>query len=118
MYKKYPSMTIKEVLAHPGITPMNPSTVNKLLTLFGSVMRHCVKERYRQDNPVEGLKVQLNRRADEERKAYSREDLMRIIITLPSPAKRPERLWIPLISMYCGMRLGVTFPRKTQPLQT
>lgn len=56
VYKKYPNMNIKQVLALPEITPMNPSTVNKLLTLFGSLMRHCVKEGYRQDNPVEGLK--------------------------------------------------------------
>jgi hypothetical protein len=105
VYKKHPGMTIQQVIELPNITPMSITTVNKLLRLFGTLMRHSIKEGYRTDNPVEGLKVQQNRRADEERKAYSREDLKKITVTLPSPAKRPERYWVPMIGMYSGMRL-------------
>jgi len=107
MYKKYPDKSIKQVLAMPNITPMSVTTVNKLLTLFGSLMRHCMKEGYRKDNPTEGLKIKQNRRTDEERKAYTKEDLEKIVSALPSPTDgKPERYWIPLIGMYSGMRLG------------
>jgi integrase len=106
LYKKYPGKSIKEVLALEGLTPMSTTTVNKLLTLFGSLMIHCVKEGYRADNPAIGLKVKQNRRADEERKAYTKEDLAKMVAALPSPADKPERHWIPLIGMYSGMRLG------------
>jgi integrase len=106
VYKKHPNMSIAQVLELPDLVPMSTTTVNKLLTLFGSLMRHSVKEGYRTDNPVEGLKVQQNRRADEERKAYSRDDLKKITAALPSPAKQPERYWVPMIAMYSGMRLG------------
>lgn len=106
LYKKYPGKTIKEVLALEGLTPMSTTTVNKLLTLFGSLMIHCVKEGYRRDNPTEGLKVKQKKRADEERKAYTREDLKKMVAALPSPSAKPERYWVPLIGMYSGMRLG------------
>lgn len=106
LYKKHPGKSIKEVLALEGSTPMSTTTVNKLLTLFGSLMIHCVKEGYRRDNPTEGLKVKQKKRADEERKAYTREDLKKMAGALPSPAAKPERYWVPMVGMYSGMRLG------------
>lgn len=106
LYKRFPGKTIAEVLLMDIKQPMSLTTVNKLLTLLGSVMRHSVKEGYIKDNPVEGLKIKNSKRADEERKAYDAEDLKRIVESLPSPAIRPERYWIPLISMLSGMRLG------------
>lgn len=106
VYKKYPGMNLSQVLEMKDISPMCTSTVNKLLTLFGSITLHCVKEGYRKDNPVEGLKIKQKKRTDEERKAYSPDDLKKIIVSLPPPEKRPERYWIPLIGMYSGMRLG------------
>ena len=106
VYKRHPNLSIPQVLALPDITPMSTTTVNKLLRLFGSLMRHCIKEGYRTDNPVEGLKVQQNRRADEERKAYTKDDMKKITAALPSPTDRPERYWVPLVGMYSGLRLG------------
>ena len=69
-------------------------------------MIHCVKEGYRGDNPVVGLKVKQSRRADEERKAYTSEDMRKIASALPSPADKPERYWVPWVGMLSGMRLG------------
>jgi integrase len=106
MHKRHPNLSIPQVLALPDITPMSITTVNKLLRLLGSLMRHAIKEGYRHDNPVEGLKVQQNRRVDEERKAYSKDDMKKITTALPSPTDRPERYWVPLVAMFSGMRLG------------
>jgi integrase len=106
LYKRHPGLTVQQVLALPDLTPMNITTVNKLLTLFGSLMRHCIAEGYIQTNPVEGLKVPNQKRPDEERKAYSVEDLQKIVAALPSPTVKPDRYWIPIIGMFSGMRLG------------
>ncbi|WP_129125946.1 site-specific integrase [Geomonas oryzae] len=106
LYKKHPKKTIKQVLSLPDIRPMSTTTVNKMLTLFGGLMIHCVKEGYRKNNPAEGLKVKQHRKAQDERKAYSHEDLKRIVQALPSPSSKPERYWVPMIGMYSGMRLG------------
>jgi len=106
LYKRFPNKTLAEVLLMDIKQPMSSTTVNKLLTLLGSVMRHSIKEGFIKDNPVEGLKIQKSKRADEERKAYDEEDLRRLIKSLPSPSLRPERYWIPLIGMFSGMRLG------------
>lgn len=106
VYKKHPGKTIKEVLKLNNITPMSTTTVNKLLTLFGSIMLHCVKEGHLRDNPVEGLKLQKKTRPDEERKVYSTTDIKKIVAALPSPTNKPERHYIPLIGMFSGMRLG------------
>lgn len=106
LYKKHPGKSIKQVLTLHDIQPMSTTTVNKLLTLFGSLMIHCVKEGYRRDNPTEGLKVKQKKRADEERKAYTGEDLKKMVAALPSPTDKPERYWVPMIGMLSGMRLG------------
>jgi len=106
VYKKYPRMTFREVLSLHHSKLMSITTVNKLIGLFGSLMRHSVKEGYRNDNPTEGLKLKQKRRADEERKAYTKEDLRKIVAALPSPLVTPERYWVPMIGMLSGMRLG------------
>ncbi len=106
LYKRHPGKTITEVLKMDNITPMSTTTVNKLLTLFGSIMLHCVKEGHLRDNPAEGLKIQKKKRPDEERKVYTPDDIKKIVAALPSPADKPERHWIPLIGMFSGMRLG------------
>jgi hypothetical protein len=110
LYKKHPGLNIEQVLTLPCPKPMSITTVNKLLTLFGSLMIHCVKEGYRADNPTAGLKVQQHRRADEERKAYSKDDLKKVAESLPSPTAKPERYWIPMIGMYSGVNRHGYFP--------
>ena len=105
-HQKYHGMSIKEVIKSTKDVPLSITSINKILRFLGSLMRHCIKEGFRADNPTDGLKIKQNRRADEERKAYSREDLKKIAAALPSPTKRPEWYWVPMIGMYSGMRLG------------
>jgi len=104
-YKNYPGSTLHEVLKMEGIQGMSITSVNKHLTRLHSLMSYCIQEGYRSDNPVDGLRVKQKRRADEERKAYDREDLKRITENLPQDKETPERYWVPLIGMYSGMRL-------------
>jgi len=105
MYKIYPGKTAKQVLAMLDITPMSTTSVNKHMFRLSSVLKFAVKEGHIQVNFAESMKIQQKRRADEERKAYTREDLNRIVKHLPREEDRPERYWIPLLGMYSGMRL-------------
>jgi integrase len=79
--------------------------VNKYLSLLSSVLKWAVKHDYLSKNPSEGLQLDLNRRADEERKAYDLEDIKRICQRLPpKDGVDPFKFWIPMIAMYTGMR--------------
>jgi len=106
LHKKHQKKTIAEILRMENIVPMSVTNVNKILTLFSSVMLHCVREGYLTANPAEGIKIPHRKRADEERKAYSRDDIKKLMSALPSPQDNPEKFWIPLIGLYSGMRLG------------
>jgi integrase len=80
-------------------------TVNKYTTLLSSVLRWGVKHQYIARNAAEGLQLDLKKRADEERKAYDREDIIRIVQHLPlKGSDEPFKFWIPMIGMYSGMR--------------
>jgi len=52
------------------------------------------------------MNIKRNRRADEERKAYSLQDIDKIYKNLPRDNNTPERFWIPMICMFSGMRLN------------
>jgi hypothetical protein len=57
------------------------------------------------------------RRSDEERKAYSLEDLQSIVANLPRTGDRPDRFWIPLIPMFSGMRLDEIYQLYMEDVQ-
>lgn len=103
--KKYQGKTLAEVLAMKSFRPLHPITVNKYIVLLSSLFKWAVRQDYITRNPAEGLKMPVRRKASQEREAFSREDLQRIVDNLPYIPLLPERFWIPLIAMYSGMRL-------------
>lgn len=105
LYKKYAVKTIQEVLQLPDIVPMSTTSVNKHILRLSALLGYAVKEGIIQANLAQGMMIPEKRRSDEERKAYSFEDLQNIVVNLPRTQDRPDRFWIPLISMYTGMRL-------------
>ncbi len=111
VYKIFPRKTAVEVLEIindsplTNMSPMSITTVNKHISRFSTLMKHCIKEGYIKDNPAVGLKIKQKRRPDEERKAYSTEDLKKMVVNLPPKEDKPERYWIPLVGMLSGLRL-------------
>jgi len=101
----------------PDITPMSITTVNKHISRFSTLMKHCIKEGYIKDNPAVGLKIKQKRRPDEERKAYTTDDLKRIVANLPPKEDKPERYWIPLIGMLSGLRLDEACQLSTEDVK-
>lgn len=105
LYKKYPGKNIKEILELPNVEPMSTTSVNKHILRLNALLGYAVKEGIVTVNVAQGMMIPERRRSDEERKAYSREDLQNIVRNLPRDDDRPERFWIPLISMHTGLRL-------------
>lgn len=109
VHKRFPEATIPQVLemiqAGGGHPPMSITTINKHLSRFSSLMGYCVKEAMLKSNPAERMTLKQKRKADEERKPYSPDELKMIIEKLPRTDDEPERYWIPLLGMFTGMRL-------------
>lgn len=105
LYKIHAGKTIQEVLALNGIVPMSITSVNKHILRLSALLGYAVKEGIIQANLAQGMMIPEKRRSDEERKAYSLEDVQNIVANLPRTQDRPDRFWIPLISMFSGMRL-------------
>ena len=105
MSKLYPDKTVKQVLSMSGITPMSITTANKHMSRLSSLLKFAIKESVATVNYAEGMQLQDKRRSDEERKTYSREDILKIIDNVPKAKDQPERYWIPLLGIYSGMRL-------------
>jgi len=105
VYKLFPGKTIKQVLNMQGIEPMSVMSLNKHVSRLSSLLKFAIKEGYISVNYAERMKVPVRRRADEERKVYSQDEIHKIINHLPRDPRKPERYWIPLIAMYSGLRL-------------
>jgi integrase len=106
LYKKYPGKTIKQILAIKDIEPMSNKSVNKHVSRLGSMLKYCLEEGIITSNPATGLKISEKKRPDEERSAYDKADVKKIISHLPVDPTKPERYWIPMIGLYSGMRLN------------
>jgi integrase len=106
IYKKYPGQTIQQILTVKDLVPMSTKSVNKHISRLGALLIYCLDEGMITTNPASGLKIVEKKRADEERNAYSEEDIKNIVSKLPLMPSKPERYWIPFIGMYSGMRLN------------
>lgn len=123
LYKLYPKQTARETLAliqvspSPDLPPMSIATVNKHISRLSSLMKHSIKEEYISCNPAVGLKIKQKRRPDEERKAYTTEDLKKITTNLPPKEDKPERYWVPLVGMLSALRLDETCQLYTEDVK-
>jgi integrase len=109
--REYRGKSVREILQMEIAKPLSVSSVNKHIIRVGAFLKWCVKRGYVEANFAEGLTIaKRNTKEEEEREAYSQEDLQRLIKSPLYISKRdknhPERFWIPLIALYSGMRLN------------
>ncbi|TWJ13683.1 DUF6538 domain-containing protein [Geobacter argillaceus] len=97
LYKIHVGKTIQEVLMMAGIVPMSTTSVNKHILRLSALLGYAVKEGIIPANLAQGMMIPEKRRSDEERKAYSFEDVQSIVTNLPRTQDRADRFWIPLI---------------------
>jgi integrase len=101
----YKGKSIEQILAMNNVPAMSRTTLNKYLIRVSTLFKWAVKHGYIPTNVAEGLTLPKARRAEQEREAYSTEDIQKIVNQLEYDKARPHLFWIPLIGMYQGMRL-------------
>ena len=105
-YKKNPGQSITEFLKSSTETGISSKSVNKHMSRIGSLLKYCHEQGLIASNPATGLQIAEKQRADQERSAYSHDDVKSIVLNLPVEVSVPERYWIPIIGLYSGMRLA------------
>lgn len=106
MYKRYPGLTVGQLVERRDILPMSIKSVNKYMKGIGALLRYCAKECLIAVNYADGLKIMEKSKPDQERSIYDNADMKMIFDNLPRNEKKPERYWVPLIGSYSGMRLN------------
>lgn len=106
--KRYRNKSIEKILKTKPEKTISTHTINKYLSRLSNLFNYGVSHGFISANPANGLKVKLNSRPDEERQAYSNEDLQKLF---NSPEftnrsfKHSYQYWVPLIGLYTGCRL-------------
>lgn len=103
--KQYRDLSIDQILTLEVDDTLSVKTLNKYLVLVSSLFKWCVKNGMMDTNIAEGLSLPVITAAHEERKAYSLDDIKRMVLNLPRNSEGPEKYWIPMIAMYSGLRL-------------
>lgn len=121
--KHYPNRTIFEAVELGGKLPkMSPDTANSYMRALGSLFRYAVNEGMVEADPSAGLLFQKSKvRAKDKRLPFETNDLKAIFgapiytgckddgrgYNMPGPhIIRRGRFWVPLISLFTGMRLN------------
>ena len=92
------------------------TTINEHLSYLSSFMEWNRNHGYANQNPFTGLKLPKKTRPRDERDRFSEEDITKIfakenyITDSKVLSRRFELYWIPLISVFSGMRLGEICP--------
>lgn len=103
---RYRGKSIDEVLAL-GDKPAAPNTINKNLTRISALFRWAVEYGYTTLNPAGGMTIKNPKRANEERQAFSDDDLIKLFHREDyrrGRISRPYMYWAPLIALFTGAR--------------
>jgi integrase len=123
--KLYPSLTPIEIAqrakAEQRTDLINAANINTYLNKVGGMMNWAVKEELIDRNPAQGLRVPDPMLRREKRLPFSSSQLQAIFsaplytgcrddgygyATVGDQRPRNARFWIPLISLFCGLRLN------------
>ena len=100
---KYMHKSVPEIVAMKPDKTLSAHTINKYISRLSNLFSYAVSHGYMTVNPASGFKVKLQNRPDEEREAYSVDDLRKLVSNLD--ISKPSYYWTPLIAMYSGCRL-------------
>lgn len=103
---RYRGKSIAEILALAD-QPAAPNTINKSLTRISALFRWAVEYGYTTLNPAGGMTIKNPKRANEERQAFTDDDLIKLFHREDYRRERamlPHRYWAPLIALFTGAR--------------
>ncbi len=103
----YRDLSIASIIELQPSKTLSNTTVKLHIERVSALFEFGKKEQMCSFNPFESLKPKKQRRPDEERKIFNDADLRALFFPENKRTKPgyPSRLWIPLISVYSGMRL-------------
>jgi integrase len=123
--KRFGDLPPDKVIALAGekeLAPMSATTANAYLATFGRLMQFALQEGWLSENPTNGLKIQAKRSAPKNgRDPFSTKELNKIFQAplftgckddrqgyAQPGSQRPRRgrFWVPLLSLFTGMRLN------------
>ncbi len=109
---RYRGKSIEQILAMDDVKPLAVKTINEYLATVAGLMGWAVDHGYLTDNPARSLKLQDHRDDDEQRAAFSKEQLERIFLcdeyrSMKSGphARQPYQYWLPLLALFTGARI-------------
>ncbi len=123
--KRFPRLTLEraaEMARKKGLEPLKPSAVNSYMNNLSALFNWAIKEEYCDKNPATGLRVAGQSPSKRGRTLPFTADQLRAIFnaplytgckddengySIPGPNRpRRGRFWVPLVSLYSGMRLN------------
>lgn len=114
--KGYEGKSVQDIIATNTAETLSDTTVGNYLGRVSSFFAWAYRVGHIDRNPADGIKFHKKNkvRPDEQRKAYSRHDLIKLVDAYVQQdeadslklANSPERFWLPFISLYSGMRLN------------
>lgn len=105
---KYAGKSLQEILASKPAKTLSTNSVNKYLRRVSGIFNFAVRNGYMPSNPAEGIQIKRQKRADQEREAYTAEDLMKIFHSeeyTEGKHRSSYAYWTPYIALYSGCRL-------------
>jgi len=122
--KRCPNIPLREIsvqAAANGHAAMSVANVNEHMNKLSTLLNWAIKEDLCTNNPAKGLRLPQSRAAKERRKAFSSEQLRRIFnapiyrgcvdderhyAVAGEQRPRRSRFWVPLFSLFGGLRLN------------
>jgi integrase len=107
--KRYRDLSIKEIIKLKDVKPIASNTVNNNLSTIIAFASWGRKHGYLSENFFEGMKVTNKKKAQDERKPFSDEDLIKIFDPekyLRETAESSFRYWVPLLGLFTGARIN------------
>ena len=113
--KRLPGLTLEQAATaakERAWSALHNKTANNYLNYLSAVFNWAVKEGHVERNPAVGLKIAAPQREGKSRLPFSTEQLNRIFHSPLYTAaggdlkKRDGRFWVPLLSLWTGMRLN------------
>ena len=113
--KRLPGLTLEQAAAtakQRGWAPLHHTTATSYLNNLSALFNWAVKEAHIEKNPAVGLKVAAPQRQSKSRLPFSTEQLNLIfhaplyVAAAGDVESRDGRFWVPLLSLWTGMRLN------------
>lgn len=121
-YKDKQIDDILKMVERVSAKPMAVKTRNKVVQSISTLMEWCADQGYVEKNYATKLSAKDNEKASEKRKAYSSEDIGRLlaspVYTKDTPSGEPEKFWIPLLALFTGARLNELCSLYLEDVQT